>query len=251
MELKSLDQALSLLSHFSAGTPLLGVRELSARTGISSSAVQRMLATFHKHGLVRQCAETRKYRLGARFWELGLLFRQQFHLGDAMQALLQAAAEDTGETVYLNMLEGNEALCVQIAESRESVKVAIRLGERTPLHAGSRGRAMLAFLPPARRAAILDAALAGLPPAEAAARRDAAEAALAAVRAQGWCLSHGERLAGVVGLSMPLLDRQGQVMASVTAGGPGTRMTEAKVAQCLPVLLALGRRLQQQFRTFG
>ncbi|SEQ24288.1 transcriptional regulator, IclR family [Faunimonas pinastri] len=249
--MKSLDQALCLLARFSADAPLLGVRELSASTGISSSAVQRMLATFQQHGFVQQCPQTRKYRLGSRLWELGLLFRQQFQLGDVLQDLLQAAAETTGETVYLNMLEGDEALCVQIAESPESVKVAIRLGERTPLHAGSRGRVMLAFLPPPRRAAILNAALAGMPPEEAAARSEGIEASLAEVRAKGWCQSNGERLDGVVGLSGPIFDLQEKVIASVTVGGPATRMTKAKVERCRASVLALAHELQAHFRNFG
>jgi DNA-binding IclR family transcriptional regulator len=65
--------------------------------------------------------------------------------------LLEAAADRTQETVYLNMLDRDHAVCVQIAESPQSVKGAIKLGERNALHAGSRCRVMLVRLPSSMR----------------------------------------------------------------------------------------------------
>jgi DNA-binding response OmpR family regulator len=47
---------------------------------------------------------------------------------------------------------------------------------------------------------------------------------LAAVRTAGWCLSRGDRLADVVGISAALFDVRGEVFASVTAGGPASRI---------------------------
>jgi DNA-binding IclR family transcriptional regulator len=251
MELKGLDSALSLLSHFSAENERWGVRELSARTGIGPSVVQRILATYQRHGFLQQCPDTRKYRLGVRLWELGTVFRDQLRLGDEVLALLQRTAHETGETVYLNTLEKDDAICVQISEGAESVRVAIRLGERTPLHAGSRGKVMLAFLPDAHRAEILEAAFGGRPAAEATGCQQALEGDLAAIRRQGWCLTRGERLTDVVGISVPIFDRRGGVTASVTAGGPLVRMTDAKVAHCIPLLLSLGRAVQAHFHKFG
>lgn len=248
MELKSLDTALSLLSHFSVTHQEWGVRALSQHSGVSPSVVQRILATFQLHGFLRQCPDTRRYRLGLRFWELGVVFRDQFQLGAHVADLLRVGADRTGETVYLNMLDGDEAVCVQTAESPESVKVAIRLGERTSLLAGSRGKVLLAFLDDERQRRILDAAFGAQAAVDA--RRTGLEQDLTRIRAQGWCLTHGERLADVVGLSVPIRDRQGRVFASVTVGGPALRMTEAKVLACVPVLLALGRELQDHFNKF-
>jgi len=251
LELKTVDKALSLLLEFSSSTPLLGVRELAGRVGLAPSVVQRMVATMQQRGFVQQCPQTRKYRLGVRLWELGVLFREQFQLNDAVQTLLQATANGTGETVYLNMLDAEQAVCVQIAEGPESVKLTIRLGERTPLHLGSRGRAMLAHLPPERRAALLDAVVDGWSPAEAALRRRALEDGLITICRDGYCVSRGERLTDVVGISVPLFDRTDRVFASVTVGGPSARMTEDKVAECVPRILALAREIQSHFHKFG
>ena len=251
MELKGLDTALTVLSHFTAENGRWGVRELSAKTGIASSVVQRILATYQRHGFLRQCPETRKYSLGVRLWELGTLFRSQFRIEDAVTDLLRKTAIESGETVYLNMLDGDRAVCVQISDGPESVKVAIRLGEGTPLLAGSRGKVLLAFLPEAERASILAAAFGTLAEPEAASRRATLTQELEMIRAQGWCQTHGERLTDVVGISVPIFDRRNAVFASVTIGGPSARMTEDKVAHCIPRLLAVGAELQQHFQKFA
>lgn len=246
MELKSLETALRVLSAFSVDEPQLGVREISARIGSSPSVVHRILATFQTHGFVRQL-ETKKYTLAVRLWELGWIFKQHFRLSEVIQPRLDAAAVETQETVYLNFLEGDEALCVQIAESPQSIKIAIRPADRTPLFAGSRGRVMLAFLPPERQGALIDAAFQSgelhLPRAD-------YEQGLADVRARGWCLSKGERRANIVGVSFPVFDRGGNVMGSVTAGGPDSRMTDEKVERCVPIIRALAAAIQSDLQKF-
>lgn len=245
MKPRSLDTALGLLERFTADHPQWGVRELAVASGLAPSMVQRVLATFHDHGLLER-TPARKYRLGVRLWELGSRFRDQFQLADVVLDRLRALAEATGETAWLSLLQGDEAVCVQLCESRESVRVAIHLGGRTPLHAGSRGKVMLAFLPPPRRDALLAAAFPDSPE-----RRDAFTRELEEARRQGWCLTCGERLAGVVGLSAPLFDRAGAVFASVTVGGPAARMPEARIDACRPPLLALARELQTHFQMFA
>lgn len=245
MKPSSLDTALHLLERFTADRPIWGVRELAAAADLAPSVVQRVLSTFEAHGLLARTA-SRKYRLGVRLWELGSHFRDQFQLGEVVHDRLRALAEKTDETTWLNLLQDDEAVCVQSCESAQSVRVAIHLGMRTPLHAGSRGKVMLAFLPSSRREALLAAAFPDPPE-----RRTTFAHELDEVRAQGWCLTFGERLADVVGLSAPLFDRAGQVFASVTVGGPTARMTPAKIAACRPPLLALAGELQTHFQMFG
>lgn len=251
MELKNLDTALRMLSLFSENTPLLGVREIAVCLDLSPSVVHRIAATYLRHGFLRQDVATKKYGLGIRFWEMGLLFRSNFSLDETVQALLDNAAEATGETVYLNLLEGDEAICVQVAESSEGLKLAIRLGERTPLLAGSRGRVILAFLHNASRMAIVETAAAGGKyPVSSNLLTDYLKR-LDDIKLKGWCLSSGERLPGVVGLSFPIFDPQSNVLGSVTVGGPQARMTDEKIDFCLPLMRRLSAQIQTNLQKFN
>lgn len=249
MELKNLDTALRLVALFSRDTPLLGVREIATKLELSPSVVHRIAATYLRFGYLRQDEATKKYGLGVRFWEMGLLFRANFSLDDTMQSLLEAVASETGETVYLNVLESDEAICVHVAENTQGLKLAIRLGERTPLIAGSRGRVILAFLPQQQRDVILETAVAdGKLGSD---RISEYIGELSDVKRKGWCLSTGERLAGVTGISFPIFDVQERIVASVTVGGPQARMTDEKIEQSLPLMKRLSLQIQANMQKFN
>ncbi|WP_156385847.1 MULTISPECIES: IclR family transcriptional regulator [unclassified Pseudomonas] len=250
MSLKTLNISLELLSRFSAERFSWGVREMSAEMGLSPSAVQRIMSTFAKQGFLRQQTETRRYELGVRFWEYGLLFRDRLQLSDAPAIWLREVATEQGETVYLNFLDGHTSVCVQVADSTEHVQLNIKPGERTSLHAGSRGKVMLAFLPTQMRNLILEETFVSLPMDEARQRRSSLHADLDSVHEQGFCVSRSERLKDVVGLSFPLFDARSIVMGSVTIGGPGARMTDEKLQACMSPMRQLAEQLQRHFRKF-
>lgn len=250
MSLKTLDISLELLSLFTAERPCWGVREMSVVVSLSPSAVQRVLSTLAKHGFLRQQPETRRYELGVRFWEMGVLYRDRLQLSEAPAAWLQEVALESGETVYLNFLEGQTAVCVQVAKSAEHVQLNIKPGERTPLTAGSRGKVMLAFLSSEHQEAAIAAAFTTTTEVETDALRTALASALKTIKTDGYCISRSERLTDVIGLSFPLLDTRNFVIGSVTIGGPSSRMTDTKLEACLPSMQRLAQKLQSHFRNF-
>lgn len=73
--LKTLDNALDLLKHFTREKPQWGVRELAKEMNISHTVVYRMLATFERYGFVKQEPKTKKYELGFSFWSTHPLSR--------------------------------------------------------------------------------------------------------------------------------------------------------------------------------
>lgn len=250
MSLKTLDISLDLLGYFTADRPSWGVREMSVQTGLSPSAVQRIMSTLAKNGFLRQQPETRRYELGVRFWELGVLYRDRLQLSEAPAAWLQEVALNQGETVYLNFLENRMAVCVQVARSTEHVQLNIRPGERTMLHLGSRGKAMLAFLPDDQQRAVLSDVFSAQASPESESKKIVLLKDLESVRSLGFSISRSERLSDVVGLSFPILDVRSAVIGSVTIGGPSSRMDATKIDSCVPVMKQLAQRLQSHFRNF-
>lgn len=245
MPLKSLQNALRLLEAFTSQRPVWGVRELSQHSGISPSVVQRILATFRDSGLLQQCPLTKRYEPGARFWEYGQIFRSRLRLDDVVAGELRALSVASGETAWFNILDNQQALCLQVAESPRDVIIAIRAGERTPLCLGSRGKVMLAFLPQAQRELIVQQAESPREPEE----KCRLLSTLDAIRRQRWCLSQGERLENVTGISVPLFKPGGEVFASLTMGGPSSRLSEELTRSLLPLVQAAGGRIAAQWNT--
>lgn len=69
--------------------------------------------------------------------------------------LLQALAEQTGETAVLGAVSGAYALFVDAIEAPHAIRYTARPGKMVPLHVTATGRALLSQMSPKDRAAIL------------------------------------------------------------------------------------------------
>jgi DNA-binding IclR family transcriptional regulator len=221
--------------------------EVCQRSQMSKSTVLRLLITLGHGGLVVRDPVTKDYRLGPGCLRLGHGFvsgRGGFEVL-ARDALREVWAS-TGETVAVHIRLGTQRVCVDELPSAEALRLVSGIGMAAPLHVGSAGRVLLAFLPPAD----VDAIMEGVPldvnawtPVTSLA---ALHAELAAIRDRGYALSEGERVRGASAVSVPVHGTDG-VIAALSALGPGERFTRERRIGAVPDLLAaagaIGRSL--------
>lgn len=121
------------------------VVQLSEATGAPRSTIYRMLGTLRELGWVEEPAKRGRYALG-----LGLLhlsraaIDQEVNRRVAMPVLL-ALRDETQMTVYLNVLRGLRAVCVERLDGRVFEGHGLKIGGTLPLHAGAGPRVLLAF----------------------------------------------------------------------------------------------------------
>jgi DNA-binding IclR family transcriptional regulator len=120
---------------------------------------------------------------------------------------MRSVARQTGETVVLHVVDGQQAVALEQAVATEHVvRVSQRLGARHPLVAGASGRAVLAFLPPGEVTRALRAAE----------RPDMVVRSLESIRALGYAMSHDELQMGVAGVAVPLLGTDEVAIGSIS-----------------------------------
>lgn len=232
--LKSLSGALQLMRYFTAEQSVWGVRELAAASGVHRAVVQRVLATFAEEGFLVQ-DELGRYALGLRWFELGEIVRHTLSPTEVVKPALSRLAQQTGETVFLSLLDGHEGLCLDMAHSGQPLRFSIEEGQRFALDTGSHGKAMLAFQGPAlcdevcRRTStqahghVVD--------------RAALDAHLARIREDGWAYTSEEAVPGVSGLAIPLWSKDKRtVIGSLAIAGPVQRLDEQAVPKFLDAL---------------
>ncbi|MFJ4264586.1 IclR family transcriptional regulator [Paenarthrobacter nicotinovorans] len=242
-EMKSLTTALEGLSLFIAEPRAWGVREFAERAGIAPSNAHRILASLKQAGYLEQKPAGKTYSLGIRALELGEAYRRSVNLNLELQAILDEAALSTGETVYLNFLDGTDVVCTQKASGSAGLQLQIVVGERSSLFRGSRGRAILAFLPETQREHLIADYLQQQEVPQA--LRDlVAPEELLRIRTRGYCFSVGERLNGVAGVSTPVR-KDGAVTASITIGGASERFDEATVSDHVATAKKLAAQLER------
>ncbi len=145
----SLRKALRLVVELGAAEAEgLRLTELVGRTNMDTSTAYRTLACLVDEGFLQK-VEGKRYRLGQRVFELGLIAGQHFteprlakpslrRLADRIGATAVLAARSGRETVYLERMEGPE----HFTGLRSAV------GTRLPIGVGAGGIAMLAAMSP-------------------------------------------------------------------------------------------------------
>jgi IclR family acetate operon transcriptional repressor len=127
-------------------------------------------------------------------------------------------------------------------ESPMRVRVIVNVGERMPLHAGSAGKAILAFGPPDLVQQVIALPLERMTGNTITNRKKLLEE-LDSIRKCGYAVSHGERFADALGLGAPIFDASGRVVAALNVAGPIMRFTDAEVEKFAPQVMALANQV--------
>jgi IclR family transcriptional regulator, KDG regulon repressor len=218
-----LESALKTLDHFLAcdldGSNL---SEISKQLGITISRTFRILSTLESRDYVRQDPATRRYRLGVRLIELGERARKEFRLVEVAAPILTQLAEQTGETVFLGVLDGQEMICIDRRESIHSIRLNAEIGQRIPLHTGGVAKTLFAYQAPAFIEEYLRRPLARATDLTITHPQRMREA-LEEIRRRGVCVTRGDLEVGACSVAAPIRDHRGNVVAAISAAGPEDR----------------------------
>ena len=244
--LHTLARAAAILDCFTLEHPELGVRETARMVNCSSSAAGRLLAAMKEMGILNQNPVTRAYSMGARPLIWAGVYAGTLDIRNKALPALGELHRTTHETVSLYVLDGNERLCIERLESPQNVRIVGRIGRRLPLHAGSGGKVLLAFLPPAKQEEILNTVpLDPLTP-NTIVDPNQLRAELQKIRQQGYAISTGEWLTEAAGIGAPVFDQNNNVIGALTISGPTQRFTEDIVQQYIPLVTRVADQLSRE-----
>jgi DNA-binding IclR family transcriptional regulator len=143
----------------------------------------------------------------------------RFDERQAALPVMERIHDEIGQTTFLCVRRGEEAVCIERVDGKQVNLVALSLGGSLPLHAGSAPRALLAFQPPATWKAYLDHAHLGAFTLKSLTTRKAVIDELRVTRERGYAISDEDVTPGVASIGVPICDHRGVVRASLSVGG--------------------------------
>lgn len=239
----ALRASLAVLDRF-AQKDMWSLSDLTHEVGQSKTRVFRILSTFEECGyVVRDGAGG--YKPGPRLAALGAGSLRFEQLRWRAVPPLQALAETTGETAHVGILHGAQVVTVQLAEGRHEVRMHSRVGKRSPAHASSLGKVLLAYFPePEIDAFLRSAELKPMTPNTivdpAVLRRHLRE-----IRAAGYAVDNEELELGLRCVAAPITDHTGLVVASVSISAPTTRMSLEQATAAAQTVKDAGRAISR------
>lgn len=232
--LKTLDSSLMVLRMFTKEKPEWGGRELATELGMNHTNIYRILETFEKNRFISKDPITKKYSLGYAVWELGMIMYESLNIDSLIRPTLKRLSDNTGESVFLTVLDKNEAVTLDVIEPENKVKFSVSAGSRSPLYVGASYRSILAFLQEEITEAIIEKGLVQYTNTTMT-DPEKLRKELQLIRKLGWAKSQGEYTEDVIAIAVPLFDRD-EVIGSITVSGPVYRMTDEKINEYLPLL---------------
>jgi DNA-binding IclR family transcriptional regulator len=215
-----LDRAVALLDLLADGP--LPLRALAERSGLPRPTAHRLLVALEAHRLVAR--DGGAFRLGPRLTELAASADPALDLAALAGPVLGELHAESRESVQLYVRSGDRRLCIAARDAGAGLRDSVPVGALLPLDAGSGGKVLLAWSADAGR-------FPAVPPAE-----------LEAVRRRGWAASTAEREPGLASVSAPVL-REGKLLAAVCVSGPASRLGQAPGRRLAPLVTAAASHL--------
>lgn len=236
----AVDRALDLLEALARTGPAT-LAAVAEEAKCTRTAAFRLLRTLQTRGFAIQDESRGLWRLGAKWGMLGRAAQDQGALGAAAAPFLAELGQAVGENTYLMIRDGLQAETVAVFQAEPALRVYSTPGSRGHLHAGP-SRLMLAYAPEAVQTQVLAQRLPRFTPAT---RTDPnwIAADLQRIRTRGYLVTADEVHPGAVGITAPVKDASGQVIAALTVSGPSMRMRPPRPRSLLPQLLDAAAKL--------
>ncbi len=212
------------------------ITDLAERTELPLSTMHRLLSSLMDHGLVMQNPNTKHYKAGYIWMEIGLQVLDSIDFRTAARPVMESLALDVEESIYLNIQDGTHGITIEIVDSPLKVRIAETLGIRSPLNVGAPNKAILAYLKEEEREQIFQKL--GLTGDE----KEAARIEISEIREAGYAISEGERTEGTASVSAPIFGYANKVFASVSINAPSFRFTQER----LPLLIEKVKQAAQE-----
>ncbi|MFJ9542754.1 IclR family transcriptional regulator [Streptomyces sp. NPDC101225] len=202
----------------------LGVTRIAELAGREKSQVSRALASLAEEGLVERDPETQAYRIGWRLYALAARTGEA-RLAYVSAPFLRRLVAQLYETVHLCVLRGNGVLTLVSESSPHAFRSLGWEGVMVPALHTSAGRVLVSdWEKPVLRAWFPEEQFADLPPGQRIRSIDDLLKEIRTIRARGYATADEEFEAGLVGVSAPVRDHRGRVIAAINMGAPKGRM---------------------------
>lgn len=227
--IQSLEAALDVIESFLTGNGgARGVTEISRATGLNKSRVFRILDTLAQRGYVSQDPVSLKYRLDSGCLRIGEGYRKGLDLSRLGQPILEQLAHKSGDAAHLLVLFGDRAITLDIKRGRHLLQASESVGQVFPLYIGCAPKILLANLPEARRAELIEGLDMQIHTQHTTPNREALKEELSIIREQGYWVARDDYEAGIFAVGAAVREQSGQVVAGLSLTTPQVRHSEER-----------------------
>lgn len=221
--IRSVNRALKLLKCFSFEKNQLSLNELSTMLDLNKSTVHRLVKTLEEEDMLKKDPTSEVYSLGIAIFRLGNVYRDSLELRSVALPIMQALAALLGETVILNVFSDFQKVTIEKVDGPQGLRPVIKVGQALPVHVGSSGKVILAFLDKTKidewfkKQEALQAFTE-----HTIVNKEVLKKELEQIRKIGYAVGFEEMNVGGAGVSAPIFNYSGKVIGGLAVIGPAS-----------------------------
>ena len=234
----ALEKGLDILELFASTPEGMTISEVARRLNRTMSEIFRMLLCLEQRGYLAQSANKERYHLTLRLFRLAQEHPPTKRMVMEALPIMHGLAHELRQSCHLGVLDGGHVVILAQVDSPESTGFYVKVGSKVDLMHAATGHVILAHqTEDACERAIQEWAL------ETKKKKPADLAShLAKIRVRGYERRASYEVAGIVNISFPVLNSQGNAVAGLTV--PYVKRIEDTVA--IPQVIAALRTASRQ-----
>ena len=237
---------LDLVAHSAAAVEVASVIETLA---LPKATAYRLVDGLVSSGYLAREPVRKRLTVGARLTELAFGTMRASMRDASRHALLRRLAHQVNETCNIGVILNGEIVYLDRVEAEHwPLRLHFGAGSRVPLHCSAIGKLHLALLPARRRQRLLQSLELRRFTAGTIAERSQLEAELRQIRKERVSFDREEYLAGVVCVAVPVVGRNGEMLAAIAIQAPEARMNLGVARDHIPALRGAAADLAETFR---
>jgi IclR family transcriptional regulator, KDG regulon repressor len=249
---RSLERALQILGVFNAERQILTLGQITEIIKLPMPTVLRLCRTLIDYDYLSYDEKTKQYSLGLKLFELGSVVFSRFSLRKIATQYLIYLQTKLERTAFLGILMNDYLVYIDKREDQKyHILFASNIGTRRPPYFGMLGQVLMAFLPDKEISRLLrDHPLVELTENTI---TDEAEfkKKLKKIRKDGYCIDQEEAIHGISGISAPVFDYTGRVVAALGIGFMSSTENEDGRRLIIDELVKVAREVSGELGYFG
>lgn len=207
------------------------ISEIAKELNMYPSKVSRMLKSFEVEDFFERNPETGKYRLGIRFFELGVVYASNFPLRKIIRPHIEQMAKELNITASWAILRNSKVISIDRVQNLNIDLRVLQMGLNAPIHSTSVGKVLLAYLPEEEQDRILQSKVLTKSTSKTVIDQKLIKKNLKLVRERGYATDEGEAFEDLNCIAAPIKDGGGNVIAAINLMDIVSRTTAERLFQ--------------------
>ena len=227
------------------------LKDIAAKAGLVKSSAFRLLFTLRELGYVERNSDGVGYGLSLKIVRLARGAAAKATLVNVARPHMHELREELRESVWLAERMGNHVYLVDVLESDHPIRLSLKTGDNSPLHASAVGKAVASQMTPREIESCLSEN--GLERYTARTITERAELVehLSQVRAQGYSVNDEETIEGAILIGAPVFDAKGRVFAAISVSIPTVRWRQENKGRMVRSTTECASRITTAFAELG